>query len=170
MADRIVVMRDGVLQQFGTPQQVFNEPANVWIATFVGDPPMNILPGTLQHQDGRLVVRSSEYSIEVPARMKSALEARIPSAADVQLGIRPDALTLSSMAGPEHPISGVVYAVQLLGDVELVDVRVGSSRVLVRAALGTVNSRDINRTVYLGHEPDRLYFFDADSGEAITQA
>ncbi len=45
MADRIAIMRDGVLQQVGTPYEVFNRPANVWVATFVGDPPMNILNG-----------------------------------------------------------------------------------------------------------------------------
>ena len=59
MADRIAVMHDGVLQQFGTPQEIYDHPVNEWVAGFVGEPPMNFLDCTLEEQDGQLPGRPS---------------------------------------------------------------------------------------------------------------
>lgn len=168
MADRIAVMRDGVLQQFATPQEVFNKPANVWVATFVGDPPMNVLEGALTTADGVLTVNAADFCIEVPQAMWPALKGPLVTTPRVVVGVRPDAMTLSTTPDDDHPVTGVIYAVQLLGNIELIDVRVGDTRVLVKAALGTVRSADINKKIHLGYRPDELYFFDEATGLAVT--
>jgi ABC-type sugar transport system ATPase subunit len=85
----------------------------------------------------------------------------------VQVGIRPEALRLSGVRDANHPIAGRIYAVQPLGDVEIVDVRVGEDRILVRTELGTVASEDVDAPVYLGYRPDKLHFFDAGTGLAV---
>ena len=167
MADRIAIMRDGVLQQVGTPQEVFSAPANVWVATFVGDPPMNILAGDLVSEGGQLSVVAPEFRIDVPARAAAAITAANLQDKKMQVGIRPEALTLSRTADQQHPIAGRVYAVQPLGDVEVIDVRVGGARLLVRADLGTITNDDLDLAVYLGYRPDRLHFFDPTTGTAI---
>ena len=167
MADRIAIMRDGVLQQVGTPQEVFNRPANVWVATFVGDPPMNIVTGELRSEDGDLTVVGPDLRIEIPESQAGALRDADLGDRRVHVGIRPEALTLSSTPDAAHPISGRVYAVQPLGDVEVIDVRVGEDRLLVRAELGTVLNEDIDASVYVGYKADRLHFFDPSSGLAI---
>jgi multiple sugar transport system ATP-binding protein len=167
MADRIAIMRDGVLQQVGTPHEVFNRPANVWVATFVGDPPMNILNGELQTADGGLVARAPQFTITVPADKAAALSRTPVEGGRVQVGIRPEALTLSSVRDAVHPIAGRIYAVQPLGDVEIVDVRVGDDRILVRTELGTISNEDMDAPVYLGYKPEKLHFFDAATGQAV---
>ncbi|MDP9428125.1 MAG: ABC transporter ATP-binding protein, partial [Actinomycetota bacterium] len=168
MADRIAIMRDGVLQQVGTPYEVFNRPANVWVATFVGDPPMNILNGELQAADGGLVARAPQFTIDVPAAKAAALSRAPLQDNRVQIGIRPEALTLSSVRDATHPIEGRIYAVQPLGDVEIVDVRVGDDRILVRTELGTIANEDIDAPVHLGVRPEKLHFFDAGTGLAVN--
>ena len=167
MADRIAIMRDGVLQQVGTPHEVFNRPTNVWVATFVGDPPMNILNGELEASDGELLARAPEFTIRVPSAKAAALSRTPMKDSKVQIGIRPEALTLSSFADASHPIAGRIYAVQPLGDVEIVDVRVGDDRILVRTELGSINNEDIDAPVHLGYKPEKLHFFDAGTGLAV---
>jgi multiple sugar transport system ATP-binding protein len=167
MADRIAIMRDGILQQVGTPYEVFNRPTNTWVATFVGDPPMNILNGELQAADGGLVVRAPEFTIGVPADRAAALSGVSLQDNKVQVGIRPEALRLSGVRDATHPIAGKIYAVQPLGDVEIVDVRVGEDRILVRTELGTVSNEDMDAPVYLGYQPEKLHFFDAGTSLAV---
>jgi multiple sugar transport system ATP-binding protein len=168
MADRIAIMRDGVLQQVGTPHEVFNQPSNVWVATFVGDPPMNILNGQLQSSNGHLVARAPQFNIEVPAAKAASLKSASLLDGRVQIGVRPEALTLSSTPDASHPITGQIYAVQPLGDVEIVDVRVGDDRILVRTELGSIQNEQMDAPVHLGYKPEKLHFFDASTGVAVS--
>ncbi|MGB3827907.1 MAG: ABC transporter ATP-binding protein [Ornithinimicrobium sp.] len=167
MADRIAIMRDGVLQQIGTPHEVFSRPSNVWVATFVGDPPMNVLDGELQAQDGTLTVRGADFSIEVPDHLSATLTNGSLQDRWVRVGVRPEALSLSSTSDSSHPIDGRIYAVQPLGDVEIVDIRVGRDRLLVKAELGTVTNDDVDAPVHIGYRKDRLHFFDPRTGLAL---
>ena len=167
MADRIAIMRDGVLQQVGTPYEVFNQPANVWVATFVGDPPMNILNGELHNENGSLSVKAPEFTINVPEAYVGPLNAATLTDRKVQVGVRPEALRVSRVQDATHDVAGRVYAVQPLGDVEIIDVRVGQDRILVRAELGTINNDDIDTAVFLGYRPDKLHFFEPESGLAL---
>lgn len=167
MADRIAIMRDGALQQVGTPQEVFSAPANIWVATFVGDPPMNILSGELQANGGRLSVVSPDFKIEVPEGAAAVINAAPLQGKAIKVGVRPEALTLSLSPQEGYPISGRVYAVQPLGDVEVLDVRVGDERLFVRTELGTIGNDDLDAVVHLGYRPTKLHFFDPDTGLAI---
>jgi multiple sugar transport system ATP-binding protein len=83
LADRIVVMRDGHIEQVGTPMEVFNRPVNTFVATFIGSPPMNLLPGVIE---GGTVRLADGTSVPVPARLRP----RVTPGQSVLLGIRPD--------------------------------------------------------------------------------
>jgi len=168
MADRIAIMREGVLQQVGTPHEVFNSPANVWVATFVGDPPMNVLSGELRSENGSLTVEAPGIRIAVPAQKAAVLEKAPLQDRRVQVGIRPEALKLAQVPDADHPIGGKIYSVQPLGDVEIVDVRVGEDRILVRAELGTITNEDMDAPVYLEYRPEKLHFFDPATGLAVN--
>jgi ABC-type sugar transport system ATPase subunit len=113
------------------------------------------------------VARAPEFTIEVPAQKAAALSEAPLQDKRVQVGIRPEALTLSSTRDATHPIGGRIYAVQPLGDVEIVDVRVGEDRILVRTELGTINNEDMDAPVFLGYKPEKLHFFDAGTGQAV---
>jgi multiple sugar transport system ATP-binding protein len=83
LADRIVVMRDGHIEQTGTPMEVFNRPVNTFVATFIGSPPMNLLPGVIA---GGTVRLADGVTVPVPSRLR----ARVTEGQAVLLGIRPD--------------------------------------------------------------------------------
>jgi multiple sugar transport system ATP-binding protein len=83
LADRIVVMRDGHIEQVGTPMEVFNHPHSTFVATFIGSPPMNLLPGAIVGETVRL---ADGTSVPVPERLK----AFVKDGMAVQMGIRPD--------------------------------------------------------------------------------
>lgn len=167
MADRMAIMREGVLQQVGTPHEVFNSPANVWVATFVGDPPMNVMSGELRSDDGELAVHGKGFRVAVPEARARALEDAPLKDRQILIGVRPEALTLSSVRDEKHHVAGKIYAVQPLGDIEIVDVRIGEDRLLVRVELGTISNEDIDAPVYLSFRKEKLHFFDPETGLAV---
>ena len=94
LGDKVAVMKDGIIQQFGTPKQIYNDPANLFVASFIGSPPMNFIPLRLQRKDGRLLalLDSGQARVELPLSMQDAgLEDR-----EVILGMRPEQIVLAS--------------------------------------------------------------------------
>ena len=77
MADRIAVMHDGVLQQFGTPREIYDHPVNEWVAGFVGEPPMNFLDCALEERDGRLHVVHPAFAVPMTPEQRAAAAGRV---------------------------------------------------------------------------------------------
>ena len=123
MGDVIVVMRDGEIQQHGPPLEVFHRPANVFVASFIGAPPMNMVSGSLAKDGGRVVVRAGASAIGLPAAMGHALEPA--SGREVVFGIRPQDLALrpNEDAGAAD-LNGKIVLVEHLGTETLVDIEV----------------------------------------------
>ena len=121
MGDVIVVMRDGEIQQHGPPLEVFHHPANVFVASFIGAPPMNMVSGALAKDGGRTVVRAGAGAIALPPAMGRELEHA--SGREVVFGIRPQDLALrpSEDAGPAD-LNGKIVLVEHLGTETLVDI------------------------------------------------
>jgi multiple sugar transport system ATP-binding protein len=109
LADRIVVMRDGRIEQVGTPMEVFHHPANTFVATFIGSPPMNLLPGRIAEG---MVVLSGGERVPVPARLRG----RVREAQEVCLGIRPDDI---SPVG--HTLGAAAEHADVMLDVDIVE-------------------------------------------------
>jgi multiple sugar transport system ATP-binding protein len=125
LADRIVVMKSGVIQQVGTPADVYGQPANLFVAGFVGSPSMNLLPASVR--DGVLHVGTQALVGVLPPAKASQ---------DVVLGVRPEDLRVAQdgAAGDgEALLQGTVYLSELTGDAVLLTVEVGGQRVCVRA-------------------------------------
>ena len=126
MADEIAVLRDGELQQLGDPATIYDRPANRFVATFVGSPPMNVLELALDGDGWRLLVGGrplpgGEHRYEACA-----------AAAAVQVGVRPEDVHLVE-AGAPGAIRGEVYVVEPTGNETLVEVLVGDERLTARA-------------------------------------
>lgn len=117
LADRVVVMRGGLIQQVGTPAEVYNRPANLFVAGFVGSPPMNLLPA-----------RMADGGLSVEGRRLSGLAG--PDNTELVLGIRPEDVTLTPAGAGD--LDGVVYMFELTGDAVLVTLDVGTARLCVR--------------------------------------
>ncbi|MEX0319820.1 MAG: ABC transporter ATP-binding protein [Ruegeria sp.] len=153
MADRIVIMKDGYIQQVGTPTEVFHKPANTFVARFIGAPSMNLLAGEL---DGTLVHLSADQQIDVPGVAAGG-------ATNILLGVRPDDLYLDSA----NPIlCGKITLLEPLGAETLIYVDTPSGEIIAKA--DGRNPPQVGDAVQLGAAPENLHVFDGASGEALT--
>ena len=95
LGDRIVIMKDGFIQQIGTPQQVFNHPYNLFVAGFIGTPQMNFFDAKLNKEGDKYSVTLGEYTVELSAEKQAKLAANNVEAQDITLGVRPEHIGLA---------------------------------------------------------------------------
>ena len=113
LGDRIVIMKDGYIQQIGTPQQVFDHPANIFVAGFIGTPQMNFFQAKLEKTGDGYRILCMGAAIPVPADMAGKLAAKGQESAEVILGVRPEHISLQ--ANPEEAITCTVEVSELSG-------------------------------------------------------
>ena len=110
LGDRIVIMRDGFVQQIGTPQEVFDHPANLFVAGFIGTPQMNLFDAKLVKQDGKYAVELGGQTVVLSEEKQARLAANNVAEQEVTLGVRPDHMMLC-----ENGIKGRVDVSELMG-------------------------------------------------------
>ena len=110
LGDRIVVMKDGYIQQIGTPQEVYDHPSNLFVSGFIGTPQMNYFDAQLLKENGRYFVQVDGYKVELSEEKQERLSSRNVEAQEITLGVRPDHITLS-----DKGIKGVVDVSELMG-------------------------------------------------------
>ncbi len=155
MADHIAVLRDGRVQQVGTPTEVYERPANQWVAGFVGSPRISLLAC---RAEGDRLVGAEGWSLPRP-RWTTAEDGR-----PLLLGLRAEDVSVEKRG--ETALAGELYGLEPLGDRTVVDVKVGSETVKVKArptVTGTPGER-VSVTVDL----DRAHIFDAGTGLALS--
>ena len=151
MGDRVAVMRRGLLQQFDAPQRLYEQPANLFVASFIGSPAMNVLEASLERAGDGLVCRIGTQVLTLPAEV---LNAR-PSLANhtgktIAVGIRPESLTEPGRrdGAAEGRLHGRVQAVEALGSEQLAHVEVEAKPVLVEDVLeGLVDMEEVKELV-----------------------
>ncbi|PYY92471.1 sugar ABC transporter ATP-binding protein [Pseudomonas sp. TKO26] len=167
LGDKVAVMKDGIIQQFGTPKQIYNDPANLFVASFIGSPPMNFIPLRLQRKDGRLLalLDSGQARCELPLGPQDAgLEDR-----EVILGIRPEQISLAPAEANGLPtLRAEVQVVEPTGPDTLVFVTLNGTKVCCR--LAPDQAPDAGETLTLQFDPARVLLFDAQSGERLGTA
>ena len=129
LATRIAIMRDGRIEQIGTPEEIYDRPANLYVAGFVGSPAMNVLAATVERRDASLVavLEQSRQTISLPAGLADG----VPTNRKVMIGIRPEAVRLAPEGQP-NAILAVVEDVELIGPEKLVTARVGQAVITAR--------------------------------------
>jgi multiple sugar transport system ATP-binding protein len=162
MGHRIAVMSEGVLQQIGTPQDVYRHPANVFVATFLGAPPMNLIDGALEAVAGD-GWRFRGDNVDVPLSPEvlnpPELEHEIEASGDVRLGLRPEHVRLGS-AGEPGGIPGRIEFLEPVGSDLYLTVEAGGTTVQVRTDPDAPVQRGDN--VSLQFEATRVHVFGAD--------
>ncbi len=114
LGDRIVIMKDGVVQQIGTPQEVYGKPANLFVASFIGTPQMNFFEATLlKNEIGRYYIRLGEKNVDLSIEAQENLRTNGVPTGDVTLGIRPEHLMLTDEK--DDAFKGVVDVSEMLG-------------------------------------------------------
>ena len=155
MADRIVVLRDGYIEQVGTPLDVYDHPANVFVASFIGSPSMNMLD-TAVHSDGKSAWAEVEGTrIELPA------SAGLKDGQPVTLGIRPEHLTLS-----DKGMKGSVLVIEPTGSEIHVVVRMSGKDLI--AIFRTRHPFRSGDAISLAPQGDNVHVFDRETGQSLT--
>ncbi|MGB6535220.1 MAG: sn-glycerol-3-phosphate ABC transporter ATP-binding protein UgpC [Xanthobacteraceae bacterium] len=164
LGDRVVVMKDGLVQQVGDPLDLYNEPANRFVAGFLGSPAMNFATVSLIEDGGMLHAVGDGMRLKLPPAAAARLRPHIGR--QVTLGIRPEDLrVLFGEAENGMSFSAVVEVVERLGSEILLDVKVGSGSMV--AAVEPTNQAKVREQVRLVANADRLHFFDGQSEAAI---
>jgi multiple sugar transport system ATP-binding protein len=152
LANRIAVLKHGVLQQYDTPSEVYRRPANQFVAGFVGSPSMNLLPGVVESG----VFRRAGLSMELNANVEARRE--------ITLGIRPEDIEFS---GSEKPgwTAARVWVTEDMGNETLVRLTVDDVHVTLRAPAGT--RADFDSLAWFRIRPEQIHWFDTHTTEAL---
>jgi multiple sugar transport system ATP-binding protein len=156
MADRIVVMHDGIIEQIGTPLELFDRPGNLFVAQFIGSPSMNILKGTMRVVDGRAWVDAEGHA------WPSAVLAQARDGQPVSYGVRPGDLSLSASG---QGIPAKVVVVEPTGAETELLLEVGGTRVIV--VIHGRTSAQPDDIVHLAIAPGKSHVFDDAGGERL---
>lgn len=165
MADRIVIMKDGFVQQIGSPQEVYNTPNNVFVAGFIGSPAMNFFNVTLK--DG-VISNGKGLSLHLPEAKRKLLEDKGYNGKELIFGIRPEDIESSQIAIDTYPSSSVkaeVVVSELLGAETMLYTRVDDTEFVSK-----VDARDFHKpgeTVELAFDLNKSHFFDKETEEVI---
>jgi multiple sugar transport system ATP-binding protein len=164
LGDRVVVMKDGLVQQVGDPMELYNEPANRFVAGFIGSPAMNFAGVRVAAENGSLWAESEGIRIKVPEPMKERVG---PYAGkETTLGVRPEDLHIAAADDPGDLCFDVaVEVVERLGSEILLDVAVGSTTMV--ASVDPTSKAKVHETLRLAIDPERLHFFDNETEAAI---
>ncbi|RLE56706.1 MAG: sugar ABC transporter ATP-binding protein [Thermoprotei archaeon] len=166
LADRIAVMNEGKLQQYGPPDEIYNRPANVFVAGFIGAPPMNLLDCSLVERDGRYVLDFTSFEIELPRELGEVVRSRA-SSSEVVFGVRPEDLKISK--GPAtSAIKGVVYVTEPLGREVIVNVRIGDHIIKVIESASTASEIAAGQEVWVVLDFNRVHIFDRKTGKLVV--
>ncbi len=166
LGDKVAVMKDGIVQQFGTPKEIYNNPANLFVASFIGSPPMNFIPLRLSRDAAgwRALLESGQDRCELPLDLANgqSLEGR-----EVILGIRPEQISVGTEAG-QQSLRAEVQVIEPTGPDTMIFVSLNQTKVCCRLAPDAAPNPGTSLT--LQFEPDKVLLFDAQTGERLGVA
>ena len=164
LADRVAVMSDGLLHQIDTPRNIYDHPADLFVAGFIGNIPMNFMDGQFGSEEGESYIQYPSGKIKI-GKSGPAVQHELYDSKTVVLGIRPNHLKVGLENKSAYSIPGMVYYVEPLGDMNVITVKVED--VLFQAIMPTRFHPALNASVYLEYDPSCILLFDKESGKSI---
>jgi multiple sugar transport system ATP-binding protein len=158
MADRIVIMNQGRVEQIGTPQEIYDRPNTMFVADFIGAPPMSFLDVHTSLRRGDRRIRIDGVAVEMPEVFEDRSEGRFA------IGVRPENVSFADVS----PLRGQVIGAEYLGTTQIVTVLMAGGQ--IKARLPSGNAVRVGESVGLALRPDRISLFDAVSGQALSSA
>jgi len=165
MGDRIVVMRDGFIQQIGTPLSLYNQPVNRFVAGFIGSPPMNIMTATVKEEGGRMLADEGEFQLEIPPSMQEKLRSHVGK--EILFGVRPEDLHQTEQAAKVNNILTTVNIVEPLGAEIHLYLATKNSEMVARVPPNVEVS--VGDTIHLTPDMEKVHFFDMDTEAAVGE-
>ncbi len=166
MGDRIAVMNLGILQQVGTPYEVYTKPNNLFVANFIGSPGMNFINCEPVKKNGNIMLKllSDDTNIRIPAEFQQKIEDKVQENKRLILGVRPEDVSFS-MKKKDNWLAVKVYVIEETGSYNIIDVSLGSEKIKVRT-LPTVKP-DIGENAYIDFDLKRISIFDRETEKSI---
>jgi ABC-type sugar transport system ATPase subunit len=125
LGDTIILLDNGIIQQIGTPREIYERPSNLFVATFIGSPPINLIEGTLAFDEGRMFFKSNELMTDLELRE----DLKKYSGDEITIGIRPESLTPG-----DGPLSGSLEIIEHIGSETILYLRSDNTRIIAKAA------------------------------------
>ena len=164
LGQRVAVLRDGKLEQIAKPTTLYASPANMFVAQFIGSPPMNLVPGTLVREDDSLafIETAENRPFRIPLTPSQEKQLRAYTIRLIILGIRPENLAITSGGGIEATVERIEYT----GADAYLQVRTSANTLMVRAAPQVQATPDSKLSI--GPQPGAVHFFDPQTGARVN--
>lgn len=163
MADRVALLHDGRLEAYATPQDLYDRPATRFVAEFIGDPRVNLVPVDIERSDGAVLLVAPELAMRLDLRRETAIADLPPKAV---LAIRPEHMRLTGADGSEADLRAEVYVTEPSGREQIVTVRGGGQTLSVIAPADA--EVGIGQPIGLAVDRERLHLFDTESGARLS--
>ncbi len=160
LGDRIVVMRAGEIMQAGTPEELYRHPANMFVAGFIGSPPMNFVPAELRDSDGRVSVVGNGFDVALPEERRRSLNGH--AGGRVMAGIRPSGFVMSDAPGA---LKLPVRISEYIGAQSVLMTELGGTSIAVEA--NSVSPIRVGETLSVAVDPAQVHLFDPKSEAAL---
>lgn len=160
LGDRIAVLNDGRLEQFDTPMNLYNHPVNLFVARFIGSPPMNLIEGQISTQGGRLHFKDDTDNLEFDVPEAYQIRLKKQEGRSVVFGIRSENVTDNSDPG-SVPFKGTITTIELLGNEQIITVSGLSNPVISRVSTKKVYALGDQIQLYM--DVSSIYFFDKET-------
>jgi multiple sugar transport system ATP-binding protein len=154
MGDKIVVMNHGVIEQFGKPQDIYDKPASMFVAEFIGSPSMNFLRFHGSVEAGARAIRLHNQKFAIP-------QMRMPFEGDLAFGVRPEHIRLADSGG----YRGEVMATEYLGTTQIVTIKTAQG--MIKARLAARDRARVGETIGLQFDAKTITMFDNQTGRAL---
>ena len=165
LADRIAIMNFGVLQQIGTPEEVYEFPENIFVADFVGEPPMNFIKATLARENNNYIAKLYNQKLKIPENYQDSIEKFYKGdLVEIMLGIRPIYIYISEPVEGQT-VSGEVYVFEDIGESGILTVQIGDA--LIRVELSPGYSFKLGEKVDITFDLKKTLIFNPTNGERI---
>jgi len=164
LGDRIVIMKDGFIQQIGTPQEVFNHPYNLFVAGFIGSPQMNMFDAKLVKVNGKYAVDLNGYVVELSEEKQAALTANNVEEQEVYLGVRPEHLALV-----DSGVDAKIEVHELMGSSVHLHVNAGGKDIIVIVSTMNMTGAEVAALaagvqVQIGFSGNVCHVFNRETG------
>ncbi len=165
MGDRIVVLKDGYIQQIGSPLEMYNKPVNRFVAGFIGSPPMNILQATVKEDKGKLVADEGDFQIALSPQLADAIRSYVGK--DTLFGIRPEDLLVTEKAVEGETFTAKVEVVEPLGAEILLYVSTAQHPSIIVRTPPHLQFH-VGDPVHLKPAMEKIHFFDLETEKTFV--
>ncbi len=162
LGDRIAILNKGAVEQVGTPEEVYNHPTNIFVAGFIGTPPINILDGTLREKEGNARIDFGAFTYNLVNGIELMKRVQDP---EIILGIRPENVKIARTEKKEDSIMAEIYVIEPVGRENIVHLKVGEK--LLVALTSAMQDLKVGEIVSLSFDESRIHFFNKKTQQKI---